>query len=260
MDNYIYRLVSDTNHISKPPIFQPSYRIAYSTALFASVYAVTAETAGRITEAGTAAGFKGVVWSQRLWIDIDDNQRALEAQEWLKKEGYDHVVYTTGGRGCHIGVARSASPSHLLPQQDKLWVSTNLPGADLSLYWHLHLIRLPGTLHSSTGLPKRILYSQEGRSIDLPPFESTSPATNQINYKASEARQPFFKVWSVVQQLTPSEGQSRHKQLLQLSMALRNDAGASPEENMWMLQEVNRGFDCPKFQQELDNIVRWVYA
>lgn len=259
MDGYIYRIASSTNIIGRPPVFTSSDNLRKVGATFASVYAVTAGDASFIEQAGTAAGFRGTVWSQRLWVDIDTEEASTAAQKSLRELGYDHVIYTTGNRGCHIGILRDTKPSHVLPAQDKAWVQANIPGADLSLYWHLHLIRLPGTKHEKTGLPKRLIYRQEGKALTLPPYEPKEAGGNTDTSLrgVSPQRPSIFKTWEVMQHLTPT---GHRRQLVLLALALARDAKVSYDEALWVVRELNRGYDAPKDDSALIRILDWVYG
>lgn len=259
MGGFIYRIGSYDNTLGRPPSFFRSSELLSKGLRFASVYAVRQEDGVAIQEtAQTAAGFKGIVWNQRLWIDLDTEEASEGARRILKEMGLNHVVYSTGNRGCHIGVLRNSNPSHTLPQQDKTWVSAHIPGADLSLYWHLHLIRLPGVLHEKTGKPKTLVYRQEGKTLELPRIQE-----QEVNVRASIAvtgstRGSIFKSWGVMNNVTGEE-KSRHAQLVKLVIALRNDTGVSAEEALWVALEVNRGFSEPKYDDEVKRIVDWAY-
>ncbi len=258
--DFVFRVGSGTNIIGRPPRFYHSSRLIDSGSRFASVYAVRKEDAKAVEEAGSSSNFRGIVWSQRLWVDFDQEKPAQRARDFLIKERYDHVVYHTGNRGLHIGILRDNPPSHLLPYQDKKWVSENLPGADLSLYWHLHLIRLPGALHESTGKPKRLIYTQAGRSLTLPKFISESQKADLLPGQIPTLRRPpLFTVWSVLSNLTGEGLNGRHEQLVQLAIALKRDAKVTYEEALWVVGEVNNGFSDPKSEEELIRITKWAY-
>lgn len=261
MDNrYLYRVGSTSNILGRPARMYKSSELREKGCNFASVYGVTEDDAKAIEEAGTAAGFRGTVWSQRLWVDFDNEQAATLGRLRLKEMGLDHVVYTTGGRGCHIGILRNNPPSHVLPLQDKLWVSENLPGADLGLYWHLHLIRLPGAVHDRTGLSKRVLYRAEGRELVLPPYDPDRGVHNDKPVGRVERRESLFQVWEIASKLgiRALDG-DRHKHLVSLVRELSDRKDVSVDEAMWMLVEVNRGFSEPKPQEELDRLVKWAF-
>jgi hypothetical protein len=259
VERFNYRIGAHSKLIGRPPVFVNSLDLIPRGFQYASIYAVPEETARAIEQAGTAAGFKGVVWSQRLWLDFDTEDAAERAKRRLKEEGYDHVVYTTGGRGCHIGILRRAFPSHTLPAQDRAYAQSNFPGCDLSLYWHLHLLRLPGAVHERTGKTKQMLYRVEGKELELPRWEPQDVAVNSKTVEPS--RGGMFKIWSVVSKLSvePAEG-GRHRHLVALAKALQADAAMTEEECLWVVREVNRGFPEPKGEEELLRIVQWAYG
>lgn len=258
-DVFRYRVGSPTSVLGRPPQFYSSDVLRQKGCTFASVYAVDEQTARAIQEtAGTAAGFKGVVWSQRLWMDFDSPEGASQARKRLKELNYEFVEYDTGGRGSHFGVTRLANPSHLLPLLDKHWTKTNFPGADLCLYWHLHLIRLPGTIHERTGRPKRLVSREPGNPLVLSNV-LPSDEISQREVTQNGSRPSVFSVWQVVSQLTGVGVNGRHRHLVDLALALHNDASVSFDEAMWVTLEVNRGFEEPKGQEEVEKIVRWVY-
>lgn len=259
MDNlFLYRLGSTTNMLGRPPKFYHSRDLSKYGCRFSSVYAVREEDARYIEAAGTASGFKGIVWSQRLWIDFDTEEAAKTAQLKLKELKYDHVVYDTGNRGCHIGILRDTMPSHTLPSEDKTWVANNLVGADLSLYWHLHLLRLPGCIHEKTGEPKKFLYKCEGSSIILPKVDAQVLVDEPSRKDKDASRSSIFNHWNIVSHFTEGTG-SRHEQLLSLAGACKRDSGTNFEECLWIVLEVNSGFSEPKPEEEVRRIVKWVY-
>ena len=262
---YKCRVGSTTNVLGRPPRFFLGNELAKNGCRYASVYAVTSQDATAIeTGAKTCAGFKGTVWSARLWIDIDSGAEAADKVEtFLKEQGYDYVRYETGGgRGAHFGVLRDAAPSHTLPAQDKRWVSENVEGADLGLYWHLHLIRLPGTIHERTGLPKKLIRSNPGRALVLPLYEPESDSQSSESAPVASGGRPgtIFGCWSVVEKLAITNPPDRHRHLLTLAKALQADARVQIEAAMWVVSEVNNGFDEPKPREEVQRIVKWAYG
>ena len=262
MEDFNYRIGSNTHIIGRPPRFYHNSELLQAGCRFASVYSVRHSDAESISlSSKTAAGFRGIVWSARLWVDFDEEEAATRAIQYLKENDYGFTVYTTGNRGCHIGINRDANPSHTLPAQDKAWVKEHLPGADLSLYWHLHLIRLPGAIHETTGRRKEVREETVGKAIRLPeytPDVQNSPEEVHSSEESGE-RPPLFTVWKVVSNLsggTPNGG--RHEQLFNLSIGFK-ESGVGFERTVWLVQEVNRSFIEPKSIEEVYRIVKWVY-
>ena len=258
-DLYNHRLVSHTNVIGRPPVFVHNSRVAGPGVKFTSVYALREEDAKAIQAAGTTAGFRGTVWSQRLWIDFDSYAAAERAESFLKKEGYDYVAYDTGGRGHHVGVLRHIAPSHLLPARDKDWVYANLQGADLSLYGHIHLIRLPGVMHERTGRPKVLFQSVRGRAIELPEYHPKEIRATKFAPQSNE-RMSIFSNWAVVSRLTGNTQEGdRHRSLLILCRGLK-ECKVTVDEALWVMLEVNKGYNDPKPEEEVVRIAEWTYA
>ena len=263
VDLFTYRVGSTTRSHTVPPRFYPSKLLRERGCNYASVYAVREEDAKAIEEAGTTSQFKGVVWSQRLWADFDSKESFGAAQSFLKEQGYDFTVWDTGGdRGGHLGILRTAQPSHLLPQRDKAWAVANLPGCDAGLYWHLHLIRLPSALHETSGKPKVCVARHPGRELILPPWQEREMRALErpvLGTHTPVGRKSIFQDWKVMERLTPMPGQSRHRQLLLLATAVK-EAQGTPEEARWLCGELNKAFDDGKGLEELDRLVQWTYS
>jgi hypothetical protein len=221
---------------------------------FASLYGVDAGTAQALQQAGTTTGFKGVVWTDRLWLDIDNYTACEAVEERLRRMNVDFVGYDTGGRGGHFGVRRDAHPSHLLPAMDRQWAEANIPEADRCIYTHLHPFRLPGTVHDSTGRTKREACSARGSSLTLPPFTKQEMPTIP---NSGGQRQSVFDCPRVMMNSAPNNG-ARHPQLLRLAYALR-DLGVSNMEARWWIAQVNMTFEMPKDEAYLDKLVGSIF-
>jgi hypothetical protein len=127
-----YSLYTPGKLHSVAPTFLDSNRIDVEG--FTSIYSVDERTAEAIQQAGTTISFKGVVWSDTLWIDVDSYDQASEVEAKLKELGYAYVAYDTGGGVLTFGIHLSCAPSHVLPYQCKAWVAEHFGalGADLS--------------------------------------------------------------------------------------------------------------------------------
>lgn len=254
MADYIYKLFSPTADYGVRPNFVDV--VPSNVSGFVSLYQVTKETAEAIEQAGTVKGFKGIVWSKRLWIDFDNEDAARRADGKLKEMGYDYVCYTTGNRGLHFGILRNNPPSHLLPLLDKAWVKTHFPDADLSIYTHLHPFRIPGTIHEKTGRPKALVSEQRGRALILPPLKREEM---QIVYAGPKPGKSVFDCFFVMANTVPVDSGQRHSTLVKLINALKNDAGASMDIAMWWVSEWNKMLSEPKEEYEIEKAVRSIY-
>ena len=223
---------------------------------FSSLYQVTAETAAAIEQAGTVKGFKGVVWSKRLWMDFDNPDAARRADGKLKEMGYDYISYSTGNRGMHFGILRSNPPSHLLPLLDKTWVKTHFPEADLSIYTHLHPFRIPGTVHEKTGRPKVLIAEHRGSILTLPPLKREEM---QIVSTGQREGKSVFDCFYVMANTVPVSNGQRHQIMIRLLNALKNDAGVPMDIAMWWTNEWNKMLSEPKEDHEIEKAVRSIY-
>lgn len=228
---------------------------------FSSLYAVTEETARGIKEAGSTARFAGCVWNERLWLDFDSYKHKEAVIATLKDYNFNFVVYDSGNRGIHVGVLRDASPSHLLPYQDKEWAQAVFPEADMSIYSHLHLFRLPGTVHEVGGRPKEQIYKQDGQVLVLPKWERKDAIRSSVvsgDNAANSSGVSVFESNRVMMNTIPTRNGERHPTLLKL-MYGHKEAGTPLDMARWWLQETNKLCETPKSEQELEHILLSVY-
>lgn len=227
---------------------------------FTSLYRVTKETAEAISEVGTAAGFKGVVWGGVLQLDVDDYEKADIVEQRLKELYLEYKSYDTGGRGVHFSVRRNALPSHILPMQDKQWVQETFPEADRSIYTHLHPLRLPGTPHKSGGGRKRLVEEHPGRALVLPPYSFTPQEPIREGYGGcpSIGQKSIFDEFLIMRNSVQAKEGERHPQLVRLLYSLR-DLGYSKEIARWWCNEVNKRFQPPKAEEEIEKAIQSIY-
>jgi hypothetical protein len=219
---------------------------------FISLYSVTESTAAALHEAGTTAGFKGVVWAERLWIDIDSYAAADAVETRLRSMELNFEAYDSGGKGAHFGVFRNHAPSHLLPAKDKQWVQKHIPEADLSIYTHLHPFRLEGTHHEGTGRVKVLVASCPGQALTLPPLDTKVQKTPQ-------GEKSIFDCFRVMSNISPASEGERHDQLVRLTYALKDDAKVGPYSALWVVDQVNKRFEKPKEYHEIEKIISSIY-
>jgi hypothetical protein len=260
--DYIYHLYSPrADYGVGAPVFLSLQELEGKTG-FGSLYGVDALTAKALHTSGTVKGFKGVVWSERLWIDVDGYDKCDAVEERLKELGYDYISFDTGGRGGHFGVRRETNGSHLLPQQDKLWVQEHFPEADTSIYTHLHPFRLPGTSHGKTGRPKRAVGGASGKALALHrAIEIESQVIlGSMGCPSAIHPQSIFDNFFIQRntQEIPKEGE-RHATLVRLCYALR-DGGYSIDVARWWINEANKRWKPPKTEEELEKALRSIYG
>jgi len=108
------------------------------------------------------------VYSDVLLVDFDNNEEAAnKAISFLKKEGWQVDVYTSGNRSVHLHVALEPMLGYWVPKAQRNWVATNMPGADLTFYHHSGMFRLPGTVHLKTGESKLLVESVKGKPLKI---------------------------------------------------------------------------------------------
>ncbi len=149
---------------------------------YVSIYRFLPRTAELVRDHGTVAGLSPqMVWSDFIWIDIDNSddlssarESALEIFRRLAEilgGQLDHVrLYFSGAKGFHIGIPSAFAdlkPRADLPAIQKRVVKRLCDGVDvdLSIYGQTRLLRVPNTLNSKSGLYKiPITYEQLSRT------------------------------------------------------------------------------------------------
>lgn len=221
---------------------------------FCSVYGVSDADAKALLEAGTYAGFKGVVYpGTYLWIDVDDNDVAQDYVKKLEGMGLEFQVWATGNRGLHFAIRRDVSPSPHVPNIDKAWVQANFPNSDLRLYSHLHLLRREGTIHEKTGLKKRLLSHTPGAVL----FLEYSPAAAKAKPYNHGNIISVFESRAILDLSIAHEAGSRRKYMLRLAAELARTNNPIEFSLMWMVN-VNMLGDPLDFE-DLERIVQWAY-
>lgn len=244
-------------HIYKPTVFDAGFFILHSSDLprsgFRSLYALTQEAANTLKTAGTQAGYRGSVWSRQLWLDIDDASKVTAVTNRLEAKGLGYIVYSSGSKGYHIGIERLAEPNHLLPQMDKMWVKSNIPEADTSIYHHVAMFRLEGTIHDKTGNPKEFVREHPGNALSYDfkmekvKFDQESEAPNKS----------VFDDNITMMLTTPCDEGERHERLLNLGLRLKALNEPIDFISRW-LYHTNLLFTQPKPVEEINNIVRFL--
>jgi hypothetical protein len=226
---------------------------------FSSLYGVTESTAKAISAAGTCKGFKGVVWSDKLWLDVDGYDKCEAVEQRLKEMGYEYKAYDTGGRGGHFSIELIPNPSHLLPQQSKQYVQEHFPECDSTIYTHLHPFRLVGTTHSNTGRTKFRVGGEDGKALRLPEYvgrESTRVGGDFGSTTNSASIFDNFFIQRNTQEI-PKQGE-RHAQLVRLCYALR-DSGYDINLARWWVSEANKRWAPPKEDHEIEKALSSIY-
>lgn len=226
---------------------------------FSSVYAVDRGTADALSQSQEISGFKGVVWSSKLWLDCDTEEASHLVEQGLRELGLKFEKWTTGNRGAHFGVERIAAPSQLLPAMDKAWVQARFPQTDLKLYTHLHLFRLPGHTHDKTGRKKALVESVEGialaydANLKLPIPERHTKSARDADFGS------VFDDDRIMRWSTPAPSGQRHEVLRKLGLRFA-ERGELFEFAFRWCQHVNMMFSEPKTDEEIRKVLEWAYG
>lgn len=254
MNGFIYHLYSPGKWVTDPVRFINDVGSG-AVSGFQSLYAVDATTTTALIRENTAKFFKGVVWSERLWVDVDSYEGAEEVEKTLKKMNLDFVAYDSGGKGAHFGILRDHPPSHLLPMKDKVWVKSHLPPTDTSIYTHMHLFRIAGTVHELTGRRKELVIERRGSALRLPPLEEKALIVSE-----GQLAESIFDCYRVMANTVPAINGERHHTLVRLTYALKDEAKLPAETALWWLFETNKLFNEPKHEDEVTKIIRSIYG
>lgn len=262
MDNlHCYHLFSGAANYGSVPNFMD--RSELPSQGYASLYAVTAETAQAIVTEGTTKGFKGIVHNEQLWIDVDSYNDAETVERRVKEMGYEYVAFDSGGKGAHFGISRSHHPSHLLPNKDRAFVKRHFPEADTSIYTHLHPFRLGGSIHERTGRRKELVSSSRGKLLvyddNLLKESGNERDSTASGFEPNSTDRSIFSLSRVMAFTKAYTEGGRHAGLVKLAYALRDDAGASKELARWWLSETNKLSENPKGEEEVLNALRSIY-
>lgn len=140
---------------------------------FRSVYALSEQDALTVRRTGASKHIdKFQVYSDELVMDFDNgyDDECKKAVKWARDHGCTFSVYESGKKGIHLEIATVPKYGRTVPASQRVFVEQQIQVAcDVSLYRHGSLYRLPGTLHKSTGNPKKLIDSRLGDSlIDFP--------------------------------------------------------------------------------------------
>jgi len=233
---------------------------------FSSLYYITQSQANQLESTGSK-GFKGSVWSERLWLDFDSQAAGQTALTEIRRNEWDFICYSSGRRGFHIGLLRKEQPSEFLPAYDKRWARKYFPDCDTSIYSHLHLFRRPGDRHETTGRRKSMV-SQAATGQPIPPLASEEIADTEqrliqglleVALETPDNNKSIFDDLYIRSLSTPRAEGDRHPTLVKLAFALQRRGYGAGIALFW-LEEVNKLYTSPKGSSELDKIVRDIYG
>ena len=136
---------------------------------FESVYRFSASAAETMQRRGSIAGCSNFpVYTDRLLIDLDDGvTSAKRLKSILIKQNLAHLIYNSGNKGYHFLIPCKPMFDLDVPYTQRVWVEDLNINADLSLYRHNSMIRLPGTINEKTGKRKKLIAVNKGSKLVL---------------------------------------------------------------------------------------------
>jgi hypothetical protein len=242
---------------SGPPILIP-YNDKYNHTGFTSMYGYTDAAVDWIkTTKSTRELSKFQVYSDVLYVDFDNNEKAAkEFAVYLKLKNYTNEIYDSGGRSIHFHIPITPMFGYTVPQSQKMWMQEHAPEADMSIYKHTGLYRLPGTYHNKNagnkkiwidGIGGQILTIENRPTVQIPrdvsgdtPEEANRILGRLLHMKISEGgRHPH--AYNIVR---ACKGSGRDKEYARKLLNMWNDDNCYP----------------PKAEHELEKLLRWEYG
>ena len=229
---------------------------------FTSVYGFLEEAVKSIEGSRSTRGLgRTPVYSDILYVDFDDNEEAAVKfrADIIRIYDCEYKMYHSGGRSIHFHIPIEPMYGINVPFSQKTWMENIAPEADMSIYRHSGLYRLPGTYHSKNpGKKKELLDEREGRKIRIEnrPRAAVPTIDDEVEEKGEEY---FHMILGKLLNTQISEG-GRHPHAYKIAMAGRT-SGKSKDYTRRLLGMWNHDNCYPaKTEWELDKLVNWVYG
>jgi hypothetical protein len=227
---------------------------------FTSVYGFLEDAADQINRSGSTKNISRLpVYSDVLYVDFDNqDEAAKEMESMLRDRNISFSMYHSGGRSIHFHVDIEPMAGVNVPDSQKYWMQENAPLADMSIYRHTGMYRLPFTFHAKyPGKQKKLLGCNEGAKLKIEnrPIVKVSMVDTDENMSAKE----HYKILGRLLHMPAAEG-DRHRHALKIVTACKH-SGESDDDARRLVGMWNKdACSPPKADWELDKIVRWVYG
>jgi hypothetical protein len=229
---------------------------------FRSVFGFDEHTAQIIKQSHSSKGLSAYpVTTCEIAFDWDDcKDGAYCCLEQMKQLNVPFKFYFTGNRGYHLHITTELDVGQDIPARHKHFAKSLNVGADLSLYKHSSLLRLPGTIHEKTGKPKMLIEQNlEGSALKIPELPENgikkplvfdlAPLTSpeDLRWVIGDMHASWFKA--------PEVG-NRHALIWRTALRMR-EGGLSYECALELLLHMNRSWgDRAKVDSEVARAVR----
>lgn len=236
------------------------YADRYNYTGFTSMYGYLEDAVKEIRRTGSTRNFKRFpVFSDTLFVDFDNQDEAADDFRGLLESleiRFDR--YHSGGRSIHFHIPIEPMYGLNVPASQRYWMEKNAPLADMSIYKHAGLYRLPGTYHAKyPGNKKKLLDSSEGNKlvIENRPIIKVSMDNDDNEVSPQEA----YMILGKLLHTEAAEG-NRHPHAFKIVRACK--ASNQPESEAFLLLDMWNSDNCypPKQDWELSKLVRWVYG
>jgi hypothetical protein len=239
------------------------YKDKYNYTGFTSVYGYTEEAVTHIRETRSTRGLSRFpVYSDVLYVDFDDNDAAAEKFEDEHLLGkYKYERYHSGGRSIHFHIPIEPMYGVNVPYSQKLWMEQHAPEADMSIYRHSGLYRLPETYHTKYPGKKKELTAVGVAGDNILRIENRPrTAVPTINDEIEEKGKEYFHMILGKLLNTRIDEGGRHPHAYKIAMAGRT-SGKTRDYTRRLLGMWNNDNCYPSKQEwELDKLVNWVYG
>jgi hypothetical protein len=208
---------------------------------FSTVYAFDRPAADEIKARRSSKGMSAYpVYADSFTVDFDNGlEDAKLLRDWAKSQGFSYEMWESGGKGAHVVIPHAPLFSTEVPFTHGKLADKLAPSCDRSLYRHGSLLRLPGTLHQTTGRPKVLLECGEGE------FEMTVPLMTRSSEKFAitplETPQDELQFWlhDIARFLGACPGRGNRFMTLWRLARFASECGLSAQVAYEMLQAIN---------------------
>lgn len=176
-----------------------------------------------------------------LLVDFDDHvDEAYAFRQLLDDRAIMYNMYDSGNRSVHFHIATTRQEGAWVPYAQREWVRQTAPAADLTVYRHTGLFRLPYTWHEKNpGHRKKLIVAQRGAMLDIPRLE---PKLVSVPVTAIGAADAQAKLAYGLRKHQVAGGRRVHAWFLG---AMAYDAGLGLDEAINMVLEWSQGYSYP---------------
>jgi len=221
---------------------------------FYSMYNFTGEVLSQVRASKSTAGLQGLKMNSNiLFIDLDSHEEADRAKVREALKDYYYEEYFSGSKGYHWHVRhQDVTSEHLVHSHKEFIKDLGIEDiVDTSIYRESGIIRIPDSIHETTGKKKEFLFCNEGKEdLELPIKKSPPWLTEHTEEGTEEAKLRYKR--NLLRKVDVG-GRHRHFYILYCS---GRAAGRSPSEIMEDIQWYNDRLSDPKDESQLKREIK----